>query len=241
MDRRPRQNHRRCETRAPNVRFDPLVYRGHEHPRRHSCAGRAGPTRGRAAPTAGAEASTMPAGLYAERRLLHANDARADESYSAKKNPAAGGGGSEAEGIINQGCEMAKHKTTGPSPIDIHVGSRLRKRRKMAGISQEKLGEGLGLTFQQIQKYEKGVNRIGASRLQQAADILGVPVSFFFEGGTEEPFESDGSAPSPSYIDDFVSSEDGLRLAKAFMQIPRSAVRLRIVALVEELAGGMVG
>ena len=136
---------------------------------------------------------------------------------------------------------MAKHKTTGPSPIDIHVGSRLRKRRKMAGISQEKLGEGLGLTFQQIQKYEKGVNRIGASRLQQAADILGVPVSFFFEGGTEEPFESDGSAPSPSYIDDFVSSEDGLRLAKAFMQIPRSAVRLRIVALVEELAGGMVG
>ena len=62
-------------------------------------------------------------------------------------------------------------------------------------------------------------------------------VSFFFEGGTEGPFASDGSAPSPSYIDDFVSSEDGLRLAKAFMQIPRSAVRLRIVALVNELAG----
>ncbi|MGZ5261715.1 MAG: helix-turn-helix domain-containing protein [Burkholderiales bacterium] len=132
---------------------------------------------------------------------------------------------------------MPKHKTTSPSPIDIHVGSRLRKRRRMVGISQEKLGEALGLTFQQIQKYEKGVNRIGASRLQQAADVLGVTVSFFFEGGADGPFESDGRAPSPAYLDDFVSSEDGLRLAKAFMQIPRSAVRLRIVALVRELAG----
>jgi transcriptional regulator with XRE-family HTH domain len=132
---------------------------------------------------------------------------------------------------------MPRVKTAGPSPIDIHVGSRLRKSRRMVGISQEKLGEALGLTFQQIQKYEKGVNRIGASRLQQAADILGVPVSFFFEGGTEGPFESP-SGLSPSYVDDFVASEDGLRLAKAFMQIPRSAVRLRIVALVNELAGG---
>ena len=132
---------------------------------------------------------------------------------------------------------MAKHKTTGPSPIDIHVGSRLRKRRKMAGISQDKLGEGLGLTFQQIQKYEKGVNRIGASRLQQAADILGVPVSFFFEGGTEEPFESDGSAPSPSYIDDFVSHEEGQRLARAFMRIRRTPLRLVIVKLVQEIVG----
>ena len=79
---------------------------------------------------------------------------------------------------------MPKHKTTSPSPIDIHVGNRLRKRRRMVGISQEKLGEALGLTFQQIQKYEKGIN-MGASRLQQAADILGVPVPFFFEGGAD--------------------------------------------------------
>lgn len=131
---------------------------------------------------------------------------------------------------------MPRHQTTGPSPIDIHVGSRVRKRRRMLGMSQEKLGEALGLTFQQIQKYEKGINRMGASRLQQAADILGVPVPFFFEGGTDIPFESDGSAPSPAYLDDFVSSEDGLRLAKAFMQISRSALRLRIVALVRALA-----
>ena len=105
----------------------------------------------------------------------------------------------------------------------------------MLGMSQEKLGEALGLTFQQIQKYEKGINRIGASRLQQAADILGVTVPFFFEGAIDGPYEG---ALSPSYIDDFVSSSEGRRLAKAFMQIPRSAVRLRIVALVNELAGG---
>ena len=131
---------------------------------------------------------------------------------------------------------MPKHKTTSPSPIDIHVGSRLRKRRRMVGISQEKLGEALGLTFQQIQKYEKGIN-MGASRLQQAADILGVPVPFFFEGGADGLSSSDGSAPSPAYLKEFVSSEEGLRLAKAFMQITRPAMRLRIVALVRELAG----
>ena len=126
-------------------------------------------------------------------------------------------------------------RPTKPSnPVDIHVGSRLRKRRRMLGVSQEKLGEALGLTFQQIQKYEKGINRIGASRLQQAAEILGVTVPFFFEGGTDAPYKG---ALSPSYIDDFVSSPEGLRLVKAFMQIPRSAVRLRIVALVNELAG----
>jgi transcriptional regulator with XRE-family HTH domain len=77
---------------------------------------------------------------------------------------------------------MVRPKTEALSPIDIHVGSRLRKRRTMLRISQDKLGQALGLDFQQIQKYEKGINRIGASRLQQAADILGVTVPFFFEG-----------------------------------------------------------
>lgn len=121
-----------------------------------------------------------------------------------------------------------------PSPIDIHVGSRLRKRRRMLGMSQATMGERLGLTFQQVQKYEKGMNRIGASRLQQAADILGVTVPYFFEGSDEGPYKG---ALSPSCIDDFVSSSEGLRLAKAFMRIPRSSVRLRVVALVNELAG----
>ena len=105
-------------------------------------------------------------------------------------------------------------------------------RRKMIGISQEKLGEALGLTFHQIQKYEKGINRIGAGRLQQAADILGVTV----EGGDNGPYKSEGNALSSSYIDDFVANPDGLRLAKAFMRIARPAVRLRVVALVRERA-----
>src|ERR1700716_198448 len=112
-------------------------------------------------------------------------------------------------------------KTKVPNPIDKHVGSRLRMRRMMLGMSQEKLGDAFGLTFQQVQKYEKGTNRMGASRLQQAADILGVTVPVFFEGGTDGPFMSDGRAPSPAYINEFVTSYDGLRLAKAFMRIPK--------------------
>jgi transcriptional regulator with XRE-family HTH domain len=100
-------------------------------------------------------------------------------------------------------------------------------RRMALGMSQEKLATGLGLTFQQVQKYEKGANRMGSSRLQQAADVLGVAAAFFFEGAGGGPY---GSAPSPAYIDDFVASEEGLRLAKAFMRL-RPAVRRRVVDL----------
>ena len=123
-----------------------------------------------------------------------------------------------------------------PNPIDEHVGSRLRMRRMMLGMSQEKLAAAFGLTFQQVQKYEKGANRMGASRLQQAAQILHVSVPFFFEGapGGHEQGEE---APSSAYIDEFVSSEDGLRLIKAFTRIARPAVRHRIVNLVQEIAG----
>ena len=110
-------------------------------------------------------------------------------------------------------------------------------RRLMLNLSQEKLGKALGITFQQVQKYEKGVNRMGSSRLQQAADILGVTVPFFFEGATGGTYKPDGSAPSPAYVNEFVSSEDGLRLIKAFARITRPAVRHRIVALVREIAG----
>jgi transcriptional regulator with XRE-family HTH domain len=126
--------------------------------------------------------------------------------------------------------------TKTPNPIDKHVGSRLRLRRMMLGMSQEKLAEAFGLTFQQVQKYEKGMNRISASRLQRAAQILRVSVPFFFEGAPGE-HELDENAPSPAYVNDFVSSEDGLRLIKAFTQITRPAVRSRIVNLVQEIAG----
>ena len=103
-----------------------------------------------------------------------------------------------------------------PNPVDRHVGSRVRMRRIMLGMSQEKLGEGLGLTFQQIQKYEKGTNRIGASRLHQISEILQVPVSFLFEGspGTSSAKSFDES-PSPTYVADFLATAEGLALVEA--------------------------
>ena len=129
-----------------------------------------------------------------------------------------------------------------PNPIDKHVGSRVRMRRMMLSMSQEKLGDALGLTFQQVQKYEKGTNRIGASRLQQISHILQVPVSFFFEGA---PHVGDGGrhgggkseAPSPTYVSDFLATSDGLSLTKAFMRIKNNKMRRRIVDLVEQIAG----
>ncbi|HME28851.1 MAG TPA: helix-turn-helix transcriptional regulator [Pseudolabrys sp.] len=125
-----------------------------------------------------------------------------------------------------------------PNPIDKHVGSRVRMRRMMLSMSQEKLGDALGLTFQQIQKYEKGTNRIGASRLQQIAHMLQVPVSFFFEGAPHSPVHSGMSeAPSPAYVADFLATSDGLSLTKAFMRIKSSKLRRRIVDLVEQIAG----
>jgi transcriptional regulator with XRE-family HTH domain len=125
-----------------------------------------------------------------------------------------------------------------PNPIDKHVGSRVRMRRMMLGMSQEKLGDALDLTFQQVQKYEKGTNRIGASRLQQISHILQVPVSFFFEGApaSGRPIEM-GEAPSPAYVSDFLASSEGLALTKAFMRIKEPKVRRRIVDLVEAIVG----
>jgi transcriptional regulator with XRE-family HTH domain len=129
-----------------------------------------------------------------------------------------------------------------PNPTDKHVGSRVRMRRMMLSMSQEKLGDALGLTFQQVQKYEKGTNRIGASRLQQISQILQVPVSFFFEGApsaTTVGAHADGlsEAPSPAYVSDFLSTSDGLALTKAFTKIHDAKLRRRIVDLVEQIAG----
>jgi transcriptional regulator with XRE-family HTH domain len=128
-----------------------------------------------------------------------------------------------------------------PNPIDKHVGSRVRMRRMMLGLSQEKLGDALGLTFQQVQKYEKGTNRIGASRLQQISHTLQVPVSFFFEGAppgvSGPPAGALSEAPSPAYVSDFLATSDGLSLTKSFMRIKNSKLRRRIVDLVEQIAG----
>ncbi len=126
-----------------------------------------------------------------------------------------------------------------PNPIDKHVGSRVRMRRMMVGMSQEKLGESLGITFQQIQKYEKGTSRIGASRLQQISVVLGVPVAFFFVGVPTTGPETEGfsEAASPTYVSDFLATSDGLALTRNFMRISDAKVRRRIVDLVASIAG----
>jgi transcriptional regulator with XRE-family HTH domain len=125
------------------------------------------------------------------------------------------------------------------NPTDAHVGNRVRMRRLMLDMSQKKLGDALGLTFQQVQKYEKGTNRIAASRLQQISHILQVPISFFFEGAPRLPEAGikNGAAPSPSYVSDFLATTDGLALTKAFMLIKEPAVRRHIVKLVQQIAG----
>lgn len=132
---------------------------------------------------------------------------------------------------------MAEKKT--PNPIDIYVGSRVRLRRMMLGMSQEKLGEQLGITFQQIQKYEKGTNRIGASRLQNISSALSVPVSFFFEDAPSSTTGTGGMGEpaSPNYVVDFLSSSEGVQLNKAFVRIKDPKLRRRIIDLVRAAAG----
>jgi transcriptional regulator with XRE-family HTH domain len=123
----------------------------------------------------------------------------------------------------------------GIHPTDTHVGKRVRMRRMMLGMSQEMLGDALDLTFQQVQKYEKGTNRISASRLQHMSQILQVPVTFFFEGAPHARVHHH-DAPSLEYISDYLATSDGLNLTKAFMQIPDAKLRRAIVNLVEQIA-----
>jgi transcriptional regulator with XRE-family HTH domain len=126
-----------------------------------------------------------------------------------------------------------------PHPTDKHVGNRVRMRRMMLNISQEQLGDALRLTFQQVQKYEKGTNRISASRLQHIAQILQVSVPFFFEGAPHLPGQpaAGGEAPSPAYVSAFLATSDGLALCKAFRSLKNAKLRRCIVQLVEEIAG----
>jgi len=135
--------------------------------------------------------------------------------------------------------KMTEDNKKKPNPIDVHVGSRIRLRRNMLGMSQEKLGENLGITFQQIQKYEKGTNRVGASRLQAIASILSVPVAFFFEDAPgQETAASRGFAEDASmaFAVEFCGSPEGLQLNRAFVKIPDVKVRRRIIELVKSLA-----
>jgi transcriptional regulator with XRE-family HTH domain len=119
------------------------------------------------------------------------------------------------------------------NPIDAQVGNRVRIRRMLIGMSQERLGDLLGLTFQQVQKYEKGVNRIGAGRLFEIARILGVPIDFFYDG-VAAALENPGEGTPP--VMEFVSSGEGLQLSLAFMKIKDPKVRKRVLDLVKSLA-----
>ena len=124
----------------------------------------------------------------------------------------------------------------GPNFIDKHVGSRVRMRRLMLDMSQQWLAEALGLTFQQVQKYEKGMNRIGAGRLRQISHFLQVPVAFFFEGVVDSTSVSETDVRWLADMNDFVSSSEGLRLVAAFTRIENGLLQRRIVDLVQEIA-----
>lgn len=146
-------------------------------------------------------------------------------------------------GLANEEGSERDHK---PSPIDIHVGSRVRLRRTLLGMSQEKLGEALGLTFQQIQKYERGVNRIGASRLFDLARVLDVPISFFFDdmpgesavkpGGTTRPAFGGMAETQEGFDDDTLHRRETLELVRAYYRITDPAVRKRVFELIKSLA-----
>jgi transcriptional regulator with XRE-family HTH domain len=149
------------------------------------------------------------------------------------------------EAVADHDDDVVEKGSRRANPLDLHVGSRVRLQRMLLGMSQEKLGEQLGLTFQQIQKYEKGINRIGASRLFDLAKVLGVSVQFFYDeapGGLTEGRAAAspsglGEKPADRYVVDFLGSREGIELNKAFVRITDPKVRRSIVDLVRTLAG----
>ena len=144
----------------------------------------------------------------------------------------------ENDQVINVDTKSSGNTKKSPNPVDIHVGGRVRLRRMLVGLSQEKLGVSMGLTFQQIQKYEKGVNRIGASRLFRLSEVLDVPVQFFFDGmpkiggsiasGMAEPKQE-------AFLYEFLNTRDGLELNRAFVKVTDASVRKSVIELVRSL------
>lgn len=147
----------------------------------------------------------------------------------------------EHDQIISVDNKKTDNTKKNPNPVDIHVGGRVRLRRMLVGLSQEKLGVSMGLTFQQIQKYEKGVNRIGASRLYRLSQVLDVPVQFFFDG--MPPINAPavaGMAESEqeTYLYEFLNTRDGLELNRAFVKVTDAQVRKSVIELVRSLGRG---
>ncbi len=136
---------------------------------------------------------------------------------------------------------MKSTRLKGPNATDKHVGSRVRMGRMMLGMTQSKLADAVNLTFQQIQKYEKGTNRVSASRMQQFAAILSVPVSFLFEGAPAAQViggnkVSGNNVVTPAYITEFLVSKDGQNIIEAFSRIEDRKLRHSVVALAEQIA-----
>jgi len=140
---------------------------------------------------------------------------------------------------------MGGDRESRPSPIDVHVGSRIRLRRTLLGMSQERLGDALGLTFQQVQKYERGVNRVGASRLFDLSRVLDVPISFFFDdmpdslatafGGPAARRASGHTEGQDPFGDDTLSRRETLELVRAYYRITDAAVRKRVFDLIKSM------
>jgi transcriptional regulator with XRE-family HTH domain len=126
-----------------------------------------------------------------------------------------------------------------PNPVDLHVGGRVRMRRKLLGVSQEQLADSLGLTFQQVQKYERGANRVSASKLYEIAKTLQVPVAFFFDG-LADPMEGSSSdevgQKAERIVQEFLTTPEGLELAEVFPKIGRGRVRRQVLDLVRAMA-----
>ena len=154
-----------------------------------------------------------------------------------------------AEPIEHAGPAERTEKESRPSPIDVHVGTRIRLRRTLMGMSQERLGEALGLTFQQIQKYERGVNRVGASRLFDLSRVLDVPISFFFDdlpeplvnvyggqaGSTASRRAMGFAEPQEGFGDDSLNRRETLELVRAYYRITDTGVRKRVFDLIKSL------
>jgi transcriptional regulator with XRE-family HTH domain len=126
--------------------------------------------------------------------------------------------------------------TSAPDPIDVHVGRQLRQRRNLLGMSQEKLAESLGVTFQQVQKYESGTNRVGASRLFQIGRALDVPVSYFFDGYTPTNSLPMAAEETPPLEDDLMTRKETLDLVRAYYTIPNPKVRRKMLDMIRSMA-----
>ena len=148
--------------------------------------------------------------------------------------------------MVSDGA-LAVDRDPRPSPIDVHVGGRIRLRRTLLGMSQERLGEALGLTFQQVQKYERGVNRVGASRLFDLSRVLDVPIAFFFDDMPEQLAEMHGTSQytratggfaerqDPFGQDDTMNRRETLELVRAFYRITDPSVRKRVFELIRSM------